>query len=124
MVGITVRVARKKLTNRWSLRWLHLTSSGELPDRPALQSDPADNQHAREAMRRIYAILDGMKPEPRLAFTLRYIEGLSILEVAAALEVSTATAKRRLSQAGERMRLAMQRDPVLAPYLEGENAPF
>lgn len=124
VVGITIRVARKKLTHRWGMRWLHLTSSGDLPERPALQSDHTENHHAREAMRRIYAILDGMKPEPRLAFTLRHIEGLSIMDVAAALEVSPATAKRRLAHAGERMRVAMQRDPLLAPYLEGEHAPF
>jgi RNA polymerase sigma-70 factor (ECF subfamily) len=58
-----------------------------------------------------------MNAEARMAFVLRHVEGLELTEVAAALDVSLATAKRRLQHADKRLRAAAERDPLLANYV-------
>lgn len=113
LVGITVRVARSELRRRRIRRWLFLTEDGELPDAPAMPSDEA----AREALARLYRILDGMDDEGRLAFVLRHIEGLELTEVAAALGISLATTKRRLARVTARVFAVVERDPILADYV-------
>jgi RNA polymerase sigma-70 factor (ECF subfamily) len=113
VVGITVRVLRDELRRRRVRRWLRLTDEGELPDDPAEPRDDA----AREALRRLYRILDDGDAEARLAFTLRFVEGLELTEVAAALGDSLATVKRRLAKVTVRVLAAAKNDPVLSSYL-------
>lgn len=113
LVGIAIRVARGELRRRRLRRWLHLTVDGVLPE----ESGPAVDLPAREALRRLYAILDKVDDESRLAFVLRYVRGLELTDVAASLGVSLATAKRRISHAQERIAVHARRDPCLAPFL-------
>lgn len=113
LVGITVRVSRSELRRRRIRRWLHLTDDGELPDAPA----PPRDEAAREALSRLYAILDRIDDEARLAFVLRHIEGLELTEVAAALGTSLATTKRRLAKVSARVLAQVERDPILADYV-------
>ena len=55
---------------------------------------------------------------------LRHFEGYELTEVAAALEVSLATVKRRLASAQERFDAMASRDPLLKTYLdEGASLP-
>jgi RNA polymerase sigma-70 factor (ECF subfamily) len=112
LVGITVRVARSELRRRRVRRWLRLTDDGVLPETAAPSSEVA-----REALARLYALLDGARDEDRLAFVLRHLEGLELTEVAAGLGVSLATAKRRLARVTTWIRAQMAGDPVLADYL-------
>ena len=49
-------------------------------------------------------MLDGIGFEPRLAWMLRHVDGHTLPEVAAALGVSLATAKRRLAEAEQVVR--------------------
>jgi RNA polymerase sigma-70 factor (ECF subfamily) len=113
LVGITVRVSRSELRRRRIRRWLSLTDDGELPDAPA----PARDEAAREALARLYRVLDGVDDEGRLAFVLRHIEGLELTEVAAALGISLATTKRRLARVTARVFAQVERDPILVTYL-------
>lgn len=113
LVGITLRVSRSELRRRRLRRWLHLTEDGALPDTPAAACDDA----AREALARLYRILDGLDDEARLAFVLRHVEGLELTEVAGALEVSLATVKRRLGKVSARVLAQVARDPILSDYL-------
>ena len=62
---------------------------------------PADIS-ARSLLKKVYEILEQMPVAERLAFTLRYIEERSLLEVAELLDVSLATCKRRISKAQKR----------------------
>jgi RNA polymerase sigma-70 factor (ECF subfamily) len=114
LFGIALRVAGSALRRRRVRRWLRLTPTGVLPDLPARGGEPGDP--AREAVRRLYAILDRLDDAGRLAFVLRYVEGLELTEVAEALGVSLATAKRRLARVTPRVVAMIERDPVLPEY--------
>ena len=113
LVGITVRVLRGELRRRRVRRWLRLTDAGEMPDAPA----PPGDDDAREALRRLYRLLDGIEDDARLAFALRFVEGLELTEVAASLGASLATTKRRLAKVSARVLAAAKNDPVLVGYL-------
>ncbi len=114
LMGIAVRVARSALRRRRLRRWLFLTSDGVVPD----QSAESVDGEAREALRRLYAILDRLDDRSRLLYVLRHIEGLELTASAEASGVSLATAKRHLAKATARVRAMAERDPLLAPYLD------
>lgn len=114
ILSITTRVIQSELRMRWVRRWLGLFSDGEMPEHAG---DEADLE-AREALARFYKILDRLSPEHRSAFVLRYVEGLELADVAAALEVSLATIKRWLPRIAKRVFSQAQSDPLLASYIE------
>lgn len=115
LFGIALRVARSELRTARVRSWLRLTKDGTIEDRPS----PASDTEAREALMRLYEILDRLDTESRLAFVLHHVEGLGLVEVAQALGVSLATVKRRLSRAsGKVLRLAEQ-DAALRAYVQG-----
>jgi RNA polymerase sigma-70 factor, ECF subfamily len=114
LIGITVRVARSALRRRRLRRWLMLTDSGVLPEEPW---DGADS-NAREALARLYALLDRLDEKARLLFVLRYIEGLELTEAAEATGMSLATAKRHLAKVTARVQAMAERDPLLVTYLD------
>jgi RNA polymerase sigma-70 factor (ECF subfamily) len=95
LAGIAIRSARTLLRRKRVRRWLHLTDSGELPD----AASPTENPRARAAVRSLYAILDRVDDRDRMAFALRYAEGYELTEVAEAIGVSLATAKRCIARA-------------------------
>ncbi|WP_437970627.1 sigma-70 family RNA polymerase sigma factor [Sorangium sp. So ce260] len=113
IVGIAVRVARAELRRRRLRRWLQLSSSGELPEVGGAHQDP----QGRAALVRLYRILDQVDDRSRTLFVLRFIEGLELTEIAAALGCSLATTKRHLARASHRILTAAQRDPALSDYL-------
>jgi RNA polymerase sigma-70 factor (ECF subfamily) len=119
VVGVTMRAARSELRRRRLRRWLSLTAFGEVPDEPVVPADHA----SRTAVSRLYAILDRLDPDARLAFVLRHAQGLELVEVAEALGCSLATAKRRLAKATERVLFHAERDPVLAEWVTGPTGP-
>jgi len=117
--GITLRVAASEMRSRRIRGWLRLTATGVLDDQAAPHTDP----DAREAVVRLYAILDRLDTQSRLAFVLHYVEGLELTEVAAALGVSLATVKRRLSRISSRVFAIAQGDRLLIEYLGTKGAP-
>lgn len=114
LLGIAVRVARSALRRRRLRRWFSLTDSGALPDEPAEGVD----EGAREAVARLYALLDRLDDRARLLFVLRHIEGLELAETAQASGMSLATAKRHLAKVTARVHAMAERDPLLAAYVE------
>jgi RNA polymerase sigma-70 factor (ECF subfamily) len=113
LCGIAVRVAGSELRARRVRSWLKLTRDGVLHDFEA----PTTDQNARRAVRRLYAILDGLNSKSRLAFVLHFIEGWELVDVAATFRVSLATIKRRLSRAYLHVFARAQADDLLAGYL-------
>jgi RNA polymerase sigma-70 factor (ECF subfamily) len=113
LIGITVRVVGSELRRRRVRRFLHLTDSGVLPEDEGVAVD----HQARKALSRLYEILDGVHPEGRVAFVLRHFEGLELTEVAAAMDLSLATVKRRLSKVSFHVATLVKRDPWLCEYL-------
>jgi RNA polymerase sigma-70 factor, ECF subfamily len=112
--GIALRVAGTELRHRRMQWWLRLTPTGEPADN---QLAHHDDPEAKVALGRLYAILDQLGTRARLAFVLRYVEGMELTEVAAALEISLATTKRQLARAASRVFAMVEHDPALAQYL-------
>jgi len=113
LTGIAIRTARAALRKRRVRRWLHLTAAGDVPEMADASTDP----RAREAVRRLYAVLDELGARERLAFVLRYGEEYELTEVAAALECSLATAKRSIAQAEAHVLARARADAHLARYV-------
>ncbi len=113
LIGITLRVACTELRRR--RRWrLRLTATGELPDLP---QQGADDGTGRQALSRFESILEKLAPRTRRAFVLRYVEKLELVDVASAMDISLATAKRHLARASVRVFAMAEREPTLVEYM-------
>jgi RNA polymerase sigma-70 factor, ECF subfamily len=89
-----------------------------LPDSTASTAATAEERTAlREAARRLYAELDRLEPQQRLAFTLFAIEDRPLREVAAIMECSVVSAKLRVWRARQAIEKRAKRDPLLAEFL-------
>jgi RNA polymerase sigma-70 factor (ECF subfamily) len=113
IISITTLTLRQELRRRKVRSWLGFGPDPASLDLRVVHPDPI----GREALVRFYALLDRLDVRDRTAFALRVIDGLDLNEVALALGVSLATAKRSLSRAKQRMLLHVERDPLLADYL-------
>lgn len=107
--GIAYRVALGELRRRrawWRVRErlsaerdLHLAGT-ESPEQSALE---------RGELKRAQQLLEGLKPERRLAFVLFYVEDLPIEEVAARLGTREEAARQRAKRARRDLRRALER---------------
>ena len=114
ILTITTLTLRHELRRRWVRRYITLGATEDIgADQQVVHPDP----EARQAVSRFYAILDKLKPEERMAFVLRFIEGMELTEIASALELSLATVKRRLAKARSRLEHHIAKDAALASYL-------
>lgn len=116
LIGIALRTAKTSLRKRRVRRWLHLTDGGDVPE----VASPTEDPRAKEAARRLYAVLDGVADRDRLAFILRYGEGYELTETGEALGVSLATVKRCIARAERTVLERAKRDDVLSTYLDDE----
>jgi len=110
--SIAVRILKWELRRRRVRRIMQLEDPRRLPERAV---DAADSE-GREALGRLYAILDTLSAEERTAFVLRHMEAMSLSEIAEAMKLSLATVKRRLSLATKRVSALADRDGSLAGY--------
>jgi RNA polymerase sigma-70 factor (ECF subfamily) len=115
IIGITLRVAGTELRRRRCQWWLRLTPAGELPE---VRGPGGDDSDAREALTRFHAILAKLGAHGRRVFELRYVEEKELVEVAQAMGISLATAKRHLSRASARVFAMVEREPALAGYFD------
>lgn len=112
ITSVTTFVARERIRSRRRRRWLRLVAPHELDHASA---DP----QAHEAARAVYAILERMNDDDRIVFCLRVLDGMELVEVAAACKVSLATIKRRIARAEERFMMQARDDSALAGWVEG-----
>ena len=115
VVSFALRIVKWELRRRRARRWLLLAPSNLLPEAPALDSDP----ESREVLRRFYAVLDQLAARDRLVFALRYLESMTLEEIAAALEISLSTVKRNLTRASARVSRWIAADRDLVSFFEG-----
>jgi RNA polymerase sigma-70 factor (ECF subfamily) len=116
--SVALRVLKWELRKRRARKILQLWGDAELPESPVTQYDP----EARDALVRLYRILDRMGAEDRVIFVLRHLEGMKLEEIATSLSISLATTKRRLKRANAWLSSAVERDPALASVGASEKA--
>jgi RNA polymerase sigma-70 factor, ECF subfamily len=116
LVGIAVRKARKLIARRRRWSFMRNVAPTDLPEQEAATS-PAE---ISEAFRSTYRLMTELPVDDRIAFALRYVEGMELTAVAVATEVSLATAKRRVARARRRFIQLAQKSDVLAPWVRDE----
>ncbi len=114
LTTIAIFVARAQIRRRARRSWLRAFS----PEHAGPQHQEQPSTEARAALREVYTVLGQIPLDERMAFTLRYIEGMTLPDAAEACETSLATFKRRLSRAEKRFLEAASKRPVLEQWLK------
>jgi len=114
LVGVAVRIAAGELRRRKVRRWVRLSATGELPELPVLAQD----SEGRQTLRALYRVLDQLSQRRRMVFVLRHVQGLELLEIATALQISESTVRRELGKAQQQLAALTKREPALAEYLK------
>ncbi len=113
LARIAVFTARGRIRRR--VRWRFIRSE-PLEELTEVEAHLASAE-VTEALRATYRTLNQLPPDERIAFALRFIEGMELTEVAQASGVSLATIKRRLVKAQRRFLEAARREPSLQEWL-------
>jgi RNA polymerase sigma-70 factor, ECF subfamily len=105
--SIVVRTASKRLRRQRLLTRLGLRRAEPIePDTVITTEAPPD---IAAELRGVYALIERLPAEERVALVLRRVEGMELLEIAAEMKLSLATVKRRLSAAEGRLERAKAR---------------
>jgi RNA polymerase sigma-70 factor, ECF subfamily len=112
VTSVCVKTVRTEIRRRRVRRFFH-TGPAEITRIAA----PVEDHEARGLLERVYALLDTLPANERIAFVLRYVEEQPLLEIAQACDCSLATIKRRLSKAEKRFTQLAQRDAAIAERL-------
>jgi len=118
LAGICVNAARVEIRRKTRRRWFPLFSAQDLPEVEA----PAATPELDEAVRTTYRVLKKLSAEERIAFALRFVDGMELVEVADACGVSLATAKRRLARARKKFLTIAGTYPELSEWVAGGEA--
>ncbi len=113
---IAVMVAREELRGRRRRRWLEFFAPESLPEPAVNHEDPFNDGDDKEALARVFELLDTLSDDDRLVFALRHLEGFELTEVAQSSGVSLASVKRHLARAERRFYTRCARDPLLASW--------
>lgn len=113
---ITTRVAYAFLARRGPAS----VALEAVPDPPADEPGAEQRTLAREAMRRVYAVLDRLDAKHRIAFSLHVIDGQSIRDVADLMESSITATKTRIWRARKELDKRAAKDPLLSDFLGGK----
>lgn len=97
IVGIAVHRVRREIRKRGVRRRFAQLMATVAPRAARLDVEGPD------LLRRIFALLEMLDVDERLAFTLRYLDRRSLEETAAACGCSLATAKRRIQRGRRRL---------------------
>jgi RNA polymerase sigma-70 factor, ECF subfamily len=93
---VAVRAARRRLRFRYLRGWLRLDDQA-----PELLVTAGASPEDQAFLAQVYAVLDRLPVDERLAWTLRYVQGEKLAVVAELMGCSLATAKRRIASAQE-----------------------
>lgn len=115
LTQIAVFTARVRIRRRTRWRFMRFVAPEELPERGVEPHDAL----ATETLRATYRVLERMGSDERIAFALRFIDGMELTEVAQASRVSLATVKRRLNRAHTQFQELAKSEPALAEWLGG-----
>jgi RNA polymerase sigma-70 factor (ECF subfamily) len=110
---VATRVVYRHLSRR-EPRPQHLQAIAALTS-PA--PDPERQASAREALRRLYAVLDRVDAKLRIAYTLHVIDDRPIKQVARITRASSLAVKNRIWRARRIVHQRALRDPLLSEFL-------
>jgi RNA polymerase sigma-70 factor (ECF subfamily) len=112
ILSVAANVLKWELRRRWVNRKVRLSDTGTLPDVAGVSEDV----ESRHALRRCYQILDDLTARERIAFVLRYMEEMTVQEVATTLCVSVSTAKRWVNRGAAKVAERVGQDPDLRDF--------
>lgn len=115
LTRIAVYVARGCIRKRSRKRWLFFSEDVESD---ALYHYSDKDESRAEMARAIRNIINSMPVDERIVFSLRFVEGMEIVELAEACEVSKATIKRRLAKCERRFKALASGHEGLRAMLE------
>jgi RNA polymerase sigma-70 factor (ECF subfamily) len=92
IVSFAIRILKWELRKKRTRSWLSFHQPVELAD---IACEALDFE-SRDVLRRFYAFLSRQAPRERLVLSLRYLESMTVEEIAKAMEVSLSTVKRSL----------------------------
>lgn len=98
---IVARECLRSLRRRALTRWL--SWGAELPEAPSPAPGPEHAVADAQALARVRRAVERLPPKQRLAWGLRFDEGWSVPEIAAAMGTSAETTKTHLGRALERV---------------------
>ncbi len=108
LVRIAINIARDHARNRRVAFWRRLIPSdaGSEPARRVADPVPLPDQAAiaRERLSAVRQAVDGLSHRQRACFLLRFIEGMTLEEIAEAMGVEVGTVKAHLARAVGRVR--------------------
>jgi len=108
---ITARMAINRLTRRGPFFG---TDPEALNAVPARGHDPSERMEVGEAVDRMRAALDELKPIDRATLEAFYLRGRSLKQMGREFEVPTGTIKRRLHVARQRLKAVMHGSEAMA----------
>ena len=111
---IAVHTAYRTMRRRRARSWLWFAPPEELPE--VVHRDP--EPEVRQAHRAFYTLLERLPARQQLFFSLRYVEGMEVAQLALVSGTSLSTVKRQLALAEARFTKLAERDPVLTSYLQ------
>jgi len=93
--SFALRLLKTELRHRKAKAWLSFHRSESLPEGVTAMVDV----ESQDLLRRFYLLLDRLGTRPRLVFCLRYLERMTVEEIATELDLSVSTVKRALGHA-------------------------
>lgn len=112
VIGIAFRRAREEIRRRHVRRTLRPLVESHFGDRP-VDWDPANRQTAT----RLFVVLSRLGTDGQI-YSLRVIEGRELAEIAALMELSISTVRRRLARVTKRMERLAANDLWSVPVSE------
>ncbi|APR87758.1 RNA polymerase sigma factor RpoE [Minicystis rosea] len=112
--AFAANVAREAIRRKRRRWWQVLRPPEETPEIPAPCASPED----RAALRAFYEVLGAIDTDARIAFTLRYVEGMELTQIARACDASLATIKRRIKRAEVELRARGRAHEALADWFQ------
>lgn len=116
VVSFAIRILKWELRRKRTRSWLSFHQPEVLVD---LACETLDFE-SRDLLRRFYAFLARQAPRERLVLSLRYLESMTVEEIAKAMKLSLSTVKRSLEYARGKLSHWIETDPELVGLLDGK----
>jgi len=117
MTRIAVFTARKCIRSRKRRSWLRIVGDDQIPE-PAWSAPVESSDESVELYGQVRRIMDRMPVDERIVFSLRYMDGMEIADLADACGLSLRTAKRRLARCETRFKALAATEPLVRMRLD------